>query len=120
MNRDGGKGRRQANLRIRIAGFDGGTPALKALKEGAFDVTATRQRRWAAWGLEGAVALVKGDRTPADKLQPATLTAKDNVDGFIAYHPRISDPTGGAFPVLEPMASFLSQQPVPAGEKGFF
>jgi len=49
LNRDGGKGRRQANLRIRIAGFDGGTAALKALKEGAFDVTATRQRRWAAW-----------------------------------------------------------------------
>jgi ribose transport system substrate-binding protein len=38
-------------------------------------------------GLDDAIALVKGEKLPPEQLLPATLTTKDNVDGFIAKHP---------------------------------
>ena len=38
-------------------------------------------------GLDAAIALVKGEKLPAEQLQNATLTTKDNVAGFIAQHP---------------------------------
>jgi ribose transport system substrate-binding protein len=73
---------------IWIAGFDGDTAALPAIKEGVFDVTATQQtQKMGRMGLDAAIALVKGDKLPAEQLQTATLTTKDNVEGFIAKHP---------------------------------
>ena len=74
--------------RIWVAGFDGDTAALKALKDGVFDVTATQQtQKMGRMGLDAAIALVKGDKLPAEQLQDATLTTKDNVAGFIEKHP---------------------------------
>jgi ribose transport system substrate-binding protein len=74
--------------RIWVAGFDGDTAALKALKDGVFDVTATQQtQKMGRMGLDAAIALVKGDKLPAEQLQNATLTTKENVGGFIDNHP---------------------------------
>lgn len=73
---------------IWIAGFDGDTAALTALKQGVFDVTATQQtQKMGRMGVDAAVALVEGKTVPPIQLQDATLTTKDNVAGFIAKHP---------------------------------
>jgi len=74
--------------RIWVAGFDGDTAALSALKDGVFDVTATQQtQKMGRMGVDAAIALVAGEKLPAEQLQTATLTTKDNVEGFIAKHP---------------------------------
>ena len=74
--------------RIWIAGFDGDTAALTELKNGVFDVTATQQtQKMGRMGLDDAIELVEGKKLPAEQLQAATLTTKDNVDQFIAKHP---------------------------------
>jgi ribose transport system substrate-binding protein len=74
--------------RIWVAGFDGDTAALVALKQGVFDVTATQQtQKMGRMGVDSAIALVAGQKPPAEQLQDATLTTKDNVDQFIAKHP---------------------------------
>lgn len=74
--------------RIFVAGFDGDTAALEALKNGVFDVTATQQtQKMGRMGVDAAIALVKGEKLPAAQLQTATLTTKDNVAQFIAEHP---------------------------------
>lgn len=74
--------------RIWIAGFDGDTAALVALKQGVFDVTATQQtQKMGRMGVDSAIALVAGQKPAAEQLQDATLTTKDNVDQFIAKHP---------------------------------
>ena len=74
--------------RIWIAGFDGDTAALTELKNGVFDVTATQQtQKMGRMGVDAAIALVKGEKLPAEQLQNATLTTKENVDQFIANHP---------------------------------
>jgi ribose transport system substrate-binding protein len=79
-----------ANLgdKVVIGGFDGDVAALKALKEGVFDVTATQQTQgMGRLAVESAIKLVAGEKVPAEQLQDATLTTKDNVEGFIAKHP---------------------------------
>ncbi|MBB3931519.1 ribose transport system substrate-binding protein [Kaistia hirudinis] len=74
--------------RIFIGGFDGDTAALTALKDGVFDVTATQQtQKMGRLGVDAAIALVAGEKLPAEQLQDATLTTKENVDQFIANHP---------------------------------
>jgi ribose transport system substrate-binding protein len=74
--------------KIWIAGFDGDTAALKALKDGVFDVTETQQtQKMGRMGVDSAIDLVAGKKVPAEQLLPATLTTKENVDGFIATHP---------------------------------
>lgn len=73
---------------IWVAGFDGDTAALTALRDGVFDVTATQQtQKMGRMGVDSAIALVKGEKLPAEQLQDATLTTKDNVEGFIKKHP---------------------------------
>ena len=73
---------------IWVAGFDGDTAALTALKQGVFDATATQQtQKMGRMGVDAAIALEEGKSVPAVQLQDATLTTKDNVDGFIANHP---------------------------------
>lgn len=74
--------------KIWLAGFDGDTAALEALKNGVFDVTATQQTQlMGRMAVESAKKLVAGEDVPAEQLLPATLTTKENVDGFIANHP---------------------------------
>ncbi len=74
--------------RIFIGGFDGDTAALTALKDGVFDVTATQQtQKMGRLGVDAAIALVAGQKLPAEQLQDATLTTKENVGQFIANHP---------------------------------
>jgi ribose transport system substrate-binding protein len=74
--------------KIWVAGFDGDTAALTALRDGVFDVTATQQtQKMGRLGVDAAIELVAGKTLPATQLQDATLTTKDNVAGFIAQHP---------------------------------
>ncbi|MBP1860025.1 sugar ABC transporter substrate-binding protein [Rhizobium herbae] len=74
--------------KVWIAGFDGDTAALEALQKGVFDVTATQQTQgMGRMAVDAAIALVSGGTVPAEQLQDATLTTKDNVEGFIANHP---------------------------------
>lgn len=73
---------------ILVAGFDGDTAALVALRDGVFDVTVTQQtQKMGRLAVDSAIALVKGETVPAEQLQPATLTTKDNVAQFVAEHP---------------------------------
>ena len=79
-----------ANLpqRIWVAGFDGDTAALEALRDGVFDVTATQQTQYMGrLAVDSAIALVKGEDVPKEQLLEATLTTKDNVGPFIENHP---------------------------------
>jgi ribose transport system substrate-binding protein len=79
-----------ANLpqKIWLAGFDGDTAALEALKNGVFDVTATQQTQlMGRMAVDSAKALVAGEEVPPEQLMDATLTTQENVDGFIANHP---------------------------------
>ena len=74
--------------KVWVAGFDGDTAALQALKNGVFDVTATQQtQKMGRMAVDNAVKLGAGDKVPPMQLLDATLTTKDNVDGFIADHP---------------------------------
>ena len=74
--------------KIWIAGFDGDTAALKELKDGVFDVTMTQQtQRMGRMGVESAIDLAAGKKVPPEQLLPATLTTKENVEGFIEKHP---------------------------------
>ncbi|RYB05207.1 sugar ABC transporter substrate-binding protein [Lichenibacterium ramalinae] len=74
--------------KIWVAGFDGDTAALEALKNGVFDVTATQQTQlMGRTAVQDAIKLVAGEKLPAEQLLDATLTTKDNVAGFIATHP---------------------------------
>ncbi|MBD8554298.1 sugar ABC transporter substrate-binding protein [Rhizobium sp. CFBP 8762] len=73
---------------IVVGGFDGDTAALEALKNGVFDVTATQQtQKMGRDAVDMAAKIVGGEKVPAVQLSEATLTTKDNVDGFIANHP---------------------------------
>jgi len=79
-----------ANLghRVWVAGFDGDVAALKALKDGVFDVTATQQTQgMGRLAVDSAIKLVGGETVPATQLQDATLTTAANVDKFITQHP---------------------------------
>lgn len=74
--------------KIWVAGFDGDTAALEALKNGVFDVTATQQTQlMGRTAVQDAMKLVAGEKLPPEQLLDATLTTKDNVAGFIANHP---------------------------------
>jgi len=76
------------SAKVWVAGFDGDTAALTALKNGVFDVTATQQTQlMGRMAVQDAVKLRAGDKLPAEQLLDATLTTKDNVAGFIATHP---------------------------------
>ncbi|WP_210529298.1 sugar ABC transporter substrate-binding protein [Rubellimicrobium arenae] len=73
---------------IHVAGFDGDTAALEALRDGVFDVTATQQTQlMGRLAVDSAISIVGGQEVPAEQLQAATLTTKDNVEPFIENHP---------------------------------
>ena len=73
---------------VLVAGFDGDTAALVALKNGVFDVTSTQQtQKMGRLAVDSAIALVAGEKLPPEQLLTATLTTKENVDKFVAEHP---------------------------------
>ena len=73
---------------IHVAGFDGDTAALEALRDGVFDVTATQQTQlMGRLAVDSAIALATGEEVPAEQLQDATLTTAENVEPFIENHP---------------------------------
>jgi ribose transport system substrate-binding protein len=73
---------------IFVAGFDGDTAALEALRDGVFDVTATQQTQlMGRLAVDSAISLAAGEDVPAEQLQPATLTTSENVEPFIETHP---------------------------------
>ncbi len=73
---------------VYVGGFDGDVAALKALKDGVFNVTATQQTQgMGRLAVDAAIALVAGQAIPPVQLQDATLTTAENVEQFIAEHP---------------------------------
>ena len=79
-----------ANLghKIWVFGFDGDLAGLKAVKDGTLDGTMTQRTQFMGkLALESALDLVAGKSVPAEQLQDAALTTKDNVDQYIANHP---------------------------------
>ena len=79
-----------ANLghKIWVFGFDGDLAGLKAVKDGTLDATMTQRTQYMGkLALQSALDLVAGKAVPAEQLQDAALTTKDNVDQSIAEHP---------------------------------
>ncbi len=77
-----------AEQKIWLAGFDGDTAALEALRDGVFDVTATQQTQgMGRMAVDMAIKLMAKEKVPAIQLQDATLTTKENVKQFIENHP---------------------------------
>jgi len=74
--------------KVWVIGFDGDVAGLKAVRDGVLDATMTQvTQKMGRMAMESAVDLVKGKKPPATQLQPATLTTKENVAGFIQAHP---------------------------------
>lgn len=71
-----------------IVGFDGDRAGLEAVKAGTLSATMTQQTQgMGRLALKSALELIGGKTVPAEQLQPATLTTRDNAEGFIAEHP---------------------------------
>ncbi|MGK9230196.1 sugar ABC transporter substrate-binding protein [Inquilinus limosus] len=71
-----------------IFGFDGDVAGLKAVQAGTLDATMTQTtQQMGRLALQSALDLADGKKVPAEQLQQATLTTKDNVAGFIEKHP---------------------------------
>ncbi|MGH8783229.1 sugar ABC transporter substrate-binding protein [Paraburkholderia sp.] len=74
--------------KVLIAGFDGDTAGLKAVRDGVIAVTMTQQTQlMGRMAVDSALDLLAGKKIPAEQLLPATLTTKANVGPFIANHP---------------------------------
>ena len=74
--------------KVWVFGFDGDLAGLKAVKDGTLAATMTQRTQFMGkLALQSAIALVGGKTLPAEQLQDAALTTKDNVDQYIADHP---------------------------------
>jgi len=74
--------------KVNVFGFDGDLAGLKAVKDGTLAATMTQRTQFMGkLALQSAVDLANGKKTPAEQLQDAALTTKDNVDQYIADHP---------------------------------
>ena len=74
--------------KVWVFGFDGDLAGLKAVKDGTLDATMTQRTQFMGkLALQSALDLVAGKKVPAEQLQDAALTTKDNVDQYIANHP---------------------------------
>jgi len=74
--------------KVWVIGFDGDVAGLKAVRDGVLDATMTQvTQKMGRMAMESAVALVGGKKLSPTMLQPATLTTKENVAGFITNHP---------------------------------
>jgi len=71
-----------------VVGFDGDVAGLKAVRDGTLTATMTQQTQgMGRLALQSALDLIAGKKLPADQLQDAVLTTKENVEPFIAKHP---------------------------------
>lgn len=74
--------------KVFVFGFDGDVAGLKAVRDGVLDATMTqRTQAMGRMALEDAIAMADGKKFPAEQLQEATLTTKENVGPFIEQHP---------------------------------
>ncbi len=74
--------------KVYVFGFDGDLAGLKAVKDGTLDGTMTQRTQFMGkLALQSAIDLVGGKTLPAEQLQDAALTTKENVDQYIANHP---------------------------------
>ena len=74
--------------KVFVFGFDGDLAGLKAVKDGTLDATMTQRTQFMGkLALQSAIDLVGGKTLPAEQLQDAALTTKENVDQSIANHP---------------------------------
>ena len=74
--------------KIYVFGFDGDLAGLKAVQDGTLDATMTQRTQFMGkLALQSALDLVAGKKVPAEQLQDAALTTKDNVADYIANHP---------------------------------
>jgi ribose transport system substrate-binding protein len=74
--------------KVWVIGFDGDVAGLKAVRDGVLAATMTQvTQKMGRLAVQSAVELVQGKKVPAQQLQPATLTTKDNAGPFIQNHP---------------------------------
>ena len=74
--------------KVFVFGFDGDLAGLKAVKDGTLDATMTQRTQFMGkLALQSAIDLIGGKTLPAEQLQDAALTTKENVDQYIANHP---------------------------------
>ncbi len=74
--------------KVYVFGFDGDLAGLKAVKDGTLDATMTQRTQFMGkLALQSAIDLIGGKTLPAEQLQDAALTTKENVDQSLANHP---------------------------------
>lgn len=74
--------------KVWVIGFDGDVAGLKAVRDGVLDATMTQQtQKMGRMAIDACLDLKAGKKLPPNMLQPATLTTKENVAGFITTHP---------------------------------
>lgn len=81
---------RVANVhhKIWVVGFDGLPVALKAVRDGSLDATATQQTMaMGRLALDSALDLIEGKKLPKQQLLKVTLTTAKNAQAFIDNHP---------------------------------
>ena len=74
--------------KVWVFGFDGDVAGLKAVRDGVLDATMTQKTQYMGrLALDSALSLAAGKEVPAQQLQEAVLTTKENVGPFIESHP---------------------------------
>lgn len=74
--------------KVWVFGFDGDVAGLKAVRDGTLDATMTQKTQYMGrLALDSALSLAAGKEVPAQQLQEAELTTKENVGPFIGSHP---------------------------------
>ena len=73
---------------VMVVGFDGDVAGLKAVQKGSLAATMTQKSQFMGrLAVDSALELIAGKTVPAQQLQQAELTTKNNVAPFIAHHP---------------------------------
>ena len=74
--------------KVWVFGFDGDVAGLRAVQDGTLDATMTQKTQsMGRLAVDSALELIAGKSVPAEQLQEAVLTTKDNVGPFIEQHP---------------------------------
>lgn len=73
---------------VTVIGFDGDVAGLKAVQKGTLAATMTQKTQFMGkLAVDTALDMIAGKTAPAQQLQQAVLTTKENVAPFIAKHP---------------------------------
>jgi ribose transport system substrate-binding protein len=73
---------------VLVVGHDGDVAGLKAVQKGTLAATMTQKTQYMGkLAVDSALDLMNGKPLPAQQLQEAVLTTKENVAPFIAKHP---------------------------------